>query len=192
MKSFRIAVYRGDGIGAEVMDQALRVVDRVQKLDGGFKIDATRLPWGCDYYDQHGQLVPDDFLEQLVKFDAILLGAIGDPRRLPDSVSLRPLIQLRQRFDQYACLRPVRSLAGVRPVLARGQAIDMVVLRENSEGEYLPCGGRIKPGEEEEVAIQTAVHSRKGVERLLRFGFQLARTRRHKLTMITKSNALPY
>jgi tartrate dehydrogenase/decarboxylase/D-malate dehydrogenase len=192
MKSFRIAVYPGDGIGPDVIEQALLVLDRVQALDGSFKLERTRLPWGCDYYDQHGQLVPDDFLETLARFDAILLGAIGDPRRLPDHQTLRPLITLRQRFDQYACVRPARQIKGVRSLLARSETIDLVVIRENSEGEYLPVGGRVRPGEMEEVAIQTAVHSRKGIERIVRFGFELARTRRRRLTMITKSNALPF
>jgi tartrate dehydrogenase/decarboxylase/D-malate dehydrogenase len=192
MNSFRIAVYPGDGIGIEVIDQALRVLERVQSLDGNFKLELTRLPWGCDYYDGHGKLVPDDFLDTLSGFDAILLGAIGDPRRLPDSQSLRPLITIRQQFDQYACVRPARQIEGVTSVLARPQKIDLVVVRENSEGEYLPVGGRVKPGEVDEVAIQSAVHTRKGVERIVRFGFELARTRRRRVTMITKSNALPY
>ena len=192
MKSFHIAVYPGDGIGPEVIDQALRVLDRVQAIDGSFALDPTRLPWGGSYYVEHGRLVPDDFLSTLSTFDAILLGAIGDPQRIPDHLSLRPLIQIRQRFDQYACLRPVRLFKGVRSLLARPQEIDMIVLRENSEGEYLPCGGRVRPGEPEEIAIQTAVHTRHGIERIVRFGFQLARTRRRRLTMITKSNALPF
>jgi tartrate dehydrogenase/decarboxylase/D-malate dehydrogenase len=192
MELFRIAVYPGDGIGPEVMDQALRVLEHVQSLDGKFAIEATRFPWGCDYFEQHGKFVPNEYLETLATFDAILLGAIGDPRRVADALSLRPLIQLRQRFDQYACVRPVRLVKGVQRVLARGKAIDMIVVRENSEGEYLQCGGRVRAGAAEEVAIQTAVHSRKGVERILRYGFELARSRRKRLTMITKSNALPY
>jgi tartrate dehydrogenase/decarboxylase/D-malate dehydrogenase len=99
---------------------------------------------------------------------------------------------MRQRFDQYACVRPARLLGGVRSLLAQPGEIDLVVVRENSEGEYLPCGGRVKPGEPEEVAIQSAVHTRHGIERILQFGFQLAQSRRKHLTMITKSNALPF
>jgi tartrate dehydrogenase/decarboxylase/D-malate dehydrogenase len=192
MKSFRIALYPGDGIGPEVIEQAVRVLERVQNLDRSFTLEFTRLPWGCDYHFQHGAMAPGDYLETLSQFDAILLGAIGDPRRIADSVSLRPLIEMRQRFDQYACVRPARLVGGVRSLLAQPREIDLVVVRENSEGEYLPCGGRVKPGEPEEVAIQTAVHTRRGIERILRFGFQLAQSRRRRLTMITKSNALPF
>jgi len=192
MNSFRIAVYPGDGIGPEVLDQALRVLDRVQELDGTFRLETTRLPWGADYYFQYGAPVPDDYLPTLSPFDAILLGALGDPRRVPDHISLAPLVQTRQRFDQYACVRPVRLFDGVRSLLANAKSIDMIVLRENSEGEYLPVGGRVRPGEPDDVGIQTAVHTRRGIERILRFGFELARSRRKRLTMITKSNALPY
>ena len=192
MKTFHIALYPGDGIGPEVLDQAVRVLECVQGRDDSVRFAMTRLPWGSNYYFEHGKLVPDDFLDTLAAFDAILLGAVGDPQRIPDHVSLRPLVQTRQRFDQYACVRPVRLYRGVRSLLARPQEIDMVVLRENSEGEYLPCGGRVRPGEPEEVAIQTAVHTRRGIERILRFGFELARGRRRRLTMITKSNALTF
>jgi tartrate dehydrogenase/decarboxylase/D-malate dehydrogenase len=192
MNSYRIAVYPGDGIGPEVVDQAIRVLQHIQKRDGGFRLEMTELPWGSHYFLEHGQPVPDDYLSVLATFDAILLGALGDPKRVPDHVSLAPLIQMRQRFDQYACVRPVRLLKGVRSLLAAPREIDMIVLRENSEGEYLPCGGRVRPGELEEVAIQTAVHSRRGIERILRFGFELAQSRRRRLTMITKSNALQY
>jgi tartrate dehydrogenase/decarboxylase/D-malate dehydrogenase len=114
------------------------------------------------------------------------------PARLPDHVTLAPLVKMRQSFDQYACVRPARLLEGIRSPLAKSGPIDMVIVRENSEGEYVPCGGRIRQGEPEEVAIQSAVHTRRGVERILRFGFEMARTRRRRLTMITKSNALKY
>jgi tartrate dehydrogenase/decarboxylase/D-malate dehydrogenase len=192
MKIFRIAVLPGDGIGPEVLDQAVRVLERVQECDASVRMEPTRLPWGSNYYFEHGKLVPENFLETLASFDAILLGAIGDPQRIADHISLRPLVQIRQRFDQYACVRPARLVTGVRSLLARPQEIDMIVLRENSEGEYLPCGGRVKQGEPDEVAIQSAVHTRRGIERILRFGFELARGRRRRLTMITKSNALSF
>jgi tartrate dehydrogenase/decarboxylase/D-malate dehydrogenase len=192
MKSFRIAVYPGDGIGPEVIDQAVRVLKRIEEIDGSFRLDMTRLPWGSNYYFEHGTLVPDDYLKTLASYDAILLGAVGDPNRIPDHVSLRSLVETRQRFDQYACVRPARLFKSIRSVLAQPKAIDLIVLRENSEGEYLPCGGRVRSGELDEIAIQTAVHTRHGVERILRFGFQLACSRRRRLTMITKSNALPF
>ncbi len=120
------------------------------------------------------------------------LGALGWPQRLADHITLAPLVRMRQEFDQYACVRPARLLPGVRSPLATPGTIDMVVIRENSEGEYVTCGGRFKQGQPDEFAVQTSLHSRKGVERVLRFGFDLARTRRKKLTMITKSNALKF
>ena len=192
MKSFQIALYPGDGIGKEVIEQAVRVLDAIQGSPGGFQLQYTELPWGSDYYFEQGSVVPDDYLDQLRAYDAILLGAVGDPERLPDSVTLAPLVQIRQHFDQYVCMRPSRLMPGVRSPLAEPGEIDLLVLRENSEGEYLRCGGRMKKGFPEEVAIQTAIHTRKGVERILRFGFEQARLRRHRLTMMTKSNALVY
>ena len=192
MRSFRVALYPGDGIGPEVMAQAVRVLQHVQQQDGGFRLDLTRLSWGADYYFQRGQVAPDDLLEQLRGFDAILLGAVGDPERLPDHLTLAPLVRIRQGFDQYACLRPCRLFSGVPSLLRDAHPIDLVILRENSEGEYLVCGGRVRPGQPDEVAVQSAVHTRRGVERILRFGFRLATTRRRRLTMVTKSNALRY
>ncbi len=192
MKTYRIALYPGDGIGPEVLDQAMRVLVAVQERIGGFRLEATRFPWGGDYYREHGRVAPPDFLDQLRAFDAVYLGALGDPHRIPDHITLDPLMRMRQGFDQYACLRPCRLFRGVPSPLARPGEIDFVVLRENSEGEYAICGGRIRQDEPEEVAVQTAVHTRRGVERILRFGFNLAMTRRRRLTMITKSNALRF
>ena len=192
MKSLQIALYPGDGIGKEVIQQAVRVLDTVQVSVGSFELQYTELPWGGDYYFEQGRVVPDDYLDQLRAYDAILLGAVGDPERLPDSLTLSPLVQIRQRFDQYVCMRPSRLMPGVRSPLAEPGEIDLLVLRENSEGEYVRCGGRAKEGLPEEIAVQSAIHTRKGVERILRFGFEQARLRRHRLTMITKSNALVY
>ncbi len=191
MTTYNIALYPGDGIGQEVIGETARVLEVLSKA-GGFGLEMTRLPWGVDYHEQHGVVAPDDFLDVLRPFDAILLGAVGYPARLPDHITLAPLVRIRQTFDLYACVRPARLYSGVRSPLRDARAIDMVVLRENSEGEYLPIGGRVRIGEPEEVAIQTAVHSRRGVERILRFGFDLARKRRSHLTMVTKSNALRY
>jgi tartrate dehydrogenase/decarboxylase / D-malate dehydrogenase len=191
MTTFRIALYPGDGIGTEVLDEALRVLDAVSRR-AQFSLATTRFDWGADYHARHREVVPPDYLDTLRGFDAILLGALGLPEKLPDHITLEPLVKIRQRFDQYACVRPAKLFAGVKPVLAAGGEIDMIVLRENSEGEYFSCGGRFKPGEAEEVAIQTAVHTRTGVERILRFGFELAGKRRRRLTMITKSNAMRY
>ena len=190
-KTFKIAVYPGDGIGPEVTDEALKVLAAVEKAEGSFKLVLTRLDWGVEHFQKHGAVVPDDFLDVLRPMDAILLGAVGWPALIPDHITLAPLVKIRQTFDQYACVRPSRLYPGVRSVLAgKGPGeIDFVVIRENSEGEYVDNGGRLKRGTPDEVAIQTALHSRKGVERILRYGFELARTRRSKLTMATKSNA---
>ncbi|MEK6236780.1 MAG: isocitrate/isopropylmalate family dehydrogenase, partial [Planctomycetales bacterium] len=139
-------------------------------------------------------VAPDGFVEELRGFDAMFLGAVGWPQELPDHVTLSPLITIRQRLDLYACVRPARLPPGVHcPLADRGpEDVDFVVIRENSEGEYLPVGGRVKQGRPEEIALQTAVHTRRGIERILRFGFEMAGRRRNKLTMITKSNAQGY
>jgi tartrate dehydrogenase/decarboxylase/D-malate dehydrogenase len=193
MKTYKIALYPGDGIGPEVITEAERVLAAVQKKHG-FAIDYVRLPWGYEYFQKHGTVVPDDFLEVLRPLDAVLLGAVGWPEKIPDHVTLAPLVKIRQTFEQYACIRPSRLLPGVRSVLAgKGpDDIDFVVLRENSEGEYVDSGSRFHQGRDDEFALQTAIHTRRGVERILRFGFEMARKRRKRLTMITKSNAQRY
>jgi tartrate dehydrogenase/decarboxylase/D-malate dehydrogenase len=194
MPTFRICVYPGDGIGPEVTEQAVRVLKAVEPLENGLAWDFTTVDWGVDRWRRTGKAVPDDFLQFLRPFDAILLGAVGWPAELPDHLSLSPLVQIRQAFDQYACLRPAKLYSGVRSYLAdKGpQHIDFVVLRENSEGEYVDNGGRMKRGTPDELAVQSAVHTRRGIERILRYGFDLARKRRKKLTMATKSNAQRY
>ncbi len=192
MKRYRVALYSGDGIGQEVLPAAVRVLDLVQERLGGYQLEYTQFPWGSRYYVEHGVVVPADYLEQLRPFDVIFLGAVGDPEHLPDHITLAPLVQLRQQFDQYVCMRPARLYRGVHSPLANPGVIDLVVLRENSQGEYLRFGGRAKTGPNEEIAVQSAVHTRSGVERIIRFGFELAQTRRQRLTMITKSNALVY
>ena len=191
MKPHRIALYPGDGIGREVLVEAVRVLDKVASTDG-FTLDMMEFPWGAHYYLEHGIAAPEDYLERLREFDAIFLGAVGDPARIPDHITLEPLVRIRQNFDQYACVRPCRSFPGVPSLLAAKNPIDMVVVRENSEGEYVVCGGRFKTHQPQESAIQTSVHTRQGIERILRYGFELARKRRQRLTMATKSNALRY
>jgi tartrate dehydrogenase/decarboxylase / D-malate dehydrogenase len=191
MPQFRIALYPGDGIGPEVIDEAVRVLQAVEKTEPDLKLELTTFPWGVNYWRQHKQVVPDDFLAVLKGFDAILLGAVGWPAELPDHETLAPLVKIRQTFDQYACVRPAKLLPGVPcPLAGKGPAeVDFVVLRENSEGEYVDNGGRFRRGTPEEFATQTALHTRRGVERVLRYGFELARKRRKRLTMATKSNA---
>lgn len=192
MTTHRIALYPGDGIGPEVTDAAVAVLAVAEKQAGTFHIEYERFDWGIAHFDRHGQVAPDDFLKTLRGFDALFLGAVGWPARLPDHVTLAPLIRLRQAFDLYACVRPARTFAGIPGPLRSGEPIDLVVVRENSEGEYVDNGGVLAVDTPHEVALQTAVHTRRGVERILRFAFGLARTRRRRLAMITKSNAQRY
>jgi tartrate dehydrogenase/decarboxylase/D-malate dehydrogenase len=193
MKTYKIALYPGDGIGIDVVAEAVKVLRSVEKRFG-FCMEMTEFDWGHRYWQRTGQVAPDDFLDTLRPFDAIFLGAIGDPAHLPDHITLVPLIKIRQSFDQYVCLRPAQLLPGVRTPLAdrAPEDIDMLVVRENSEGEYVDAGGSYHAGHADEVSLQTAVHTRKGVERILRFSFELARKRRKHLTMATKSNAMKY
>src|SRR4051794_1230120 len=191
MKTHRIALYPGDGIGIDVTDGAVAVLTAAQARSG-FRLEFERFDWGMAHFDRHGRVAPDDFLQTLAGFDAIFLGAVGWPARLPDHVTLAPLIRLRQAFDLYACVRPARTYTGVPGPLRSVEPIDLVVVRENSEGEYVDNGGVLAVDTTQEVALQTAVHTRRGVERILRFSFDLARTRRRRLAMITKSNAQRY
>jgi tartrate dehydrogenase/decarboxylase/D-malate dehydrogenase len=191
MTTHRIALYPGDGIGSEVTDAAVAVLNAAQKCSN-FHLEFERFDWGMPHYDKHGRVAPDDFLATLGRFNAIFLGAVGWPARLPDHITLAPLIRLRQAFDLYACVRPARTFGGVRGPLRSEEPIDVVVVRENSEGEYVDNGGALAVNTPNEVALQTAVHTRRGVERILRFSFELARTRGRRLAMITKSNAQRY
>jgi tartrate dehydrogenase/decarboxylase/D-malate dehydrogenase len=192
MKTHRIALYPGDGIGPDVTDAAIAVLAGAEKQAGSFHLLYERFDWGMAHFDRHGRVAPEDFLTTLGGFDAIFLGAVGWPARLQDHVKLAPLIRLRKAFYLYACVRPARTFAGVPGPLRNGDAIDLVVVRENSEGEYVDNGGVLAVGTPGEVAMQTAVHTRRGVERILRFAFELSRTRRRRLAMITKSNAQRY
>src|ERR1043166_1076056 len=194
MNTKKIAVYPGDGIGVEVIEQAVRVLDAVQNKVGGFQLQMTTLPWSVAYAEKTGRVAPEDYLEQLKPFEAVLLGALGWPAKMSDHITIEPIIRMRQSFDQSACVRPARLYTGVRsPLAGKGpKEIDFVVVRENSEGEYVGLGGRFRKGAADESALETSIHTRRGIERILRFGFELALTRRKHLTMITKSNALKY
>lgn len=187
-----IAVIAGDGIGQEVIPAGIAALEAAA---GSAKISLkfTELPWGCDYYTRHGRMMDPDGFERLAKFDAIYLGAIGDPK-VPDHIAVWDLLlPLRQRFQQYVNLRPMRLLPGlVSPLANRGAAdIDMVCVRENSEGEYAGLGGRMHVGTPYEVAEQTGLFTRQGIERILRYGFEVAMKRPRKmLASATKSNAM--
>lgn len=185
----RVAVIPGDGVGREVVEAGLTVLDVAQRTSGDFKLKLTTLPWGSDYYLQHGRMMPEDALSILRDFDAIYLGAVGSPA-VPDDVTLWGLLlPIRQVFDQYVNLRPVRLMPGVDGPLRSTADIDMMCVRENTEGEYSGVGGRVHRDLGNEVAIQTDVFTRSGVERVVRYAFSLAGRRRGKLTSVTKSNA---
>ncbi len=191
MPAFRIAVIGGDGIGPEVTEQAVRLADRAVAVHDKASLEWKRLPWSSAYYKQTGRMMPADGWEQLQRHDAILLGAIGSPD-VPDHITLHGLLlPLRRRFDLYVNLRPAYLFDGVQSPL-RDKApgsIDMLVYRENTEGEYAPCGGRHYEGTPHELAVQTAIYTRRGCERIMRAAFAGARKRRQKVTSITKSNA---
>jgi tartrate dehydrogenase/decarboxylase/D-malate dehydrogenase len=190
MAASRIAVIGGDGIGPEVIDQAIRVADAARRYDNAV-IEWNRLPWSSNYYKQTGRMMPEDGWEQLRRHDGILLGAIGSPD-VPDHITLHGLLlPMRRKFDLYLNLRPAYLFEGVQSPL-RDKApgsIDMMVYRENTEGEYAPIGGRHYEGTPHEIAIQTAVFTRRGCERVMRAAFEGARKRRRQVTSITKSNA---
>jgi tartrate dehydrogenase/decarboxylase / D-malate dehydrogenase len=190
MREHRIAAIPGDGIGPEVIAAGLEALDALTRRDGGFSLRVERFPWSSDYYLEHGRYIPEGGLETLRGFDAIFFGAVGS-RAVPDHVSLWGLrLAIAQGFDQYANVRPARLLPGVKSPLARGEDIDWVVVRENSEGEYAGHGGRAHRGLPIETGTETAVFTRAGVERIHRFAFALARKRpRRRLTLVTKSNA---
>ena len=189
MKTYRIAAIGGDGIGPEMVEAGLEVLDALAARDGSFTLEVERLPWGSDFYRATGRMMPEDGLERLRTFDAISFGAVGDPL-IPDHVSLWGLrLRICQGLDQYANVRPARLLPGIASPVRTG-ALDCVIVRENSEGEYAGQGGRSHRGLPAEVGTEVAVFTRHGVERIMRFAFDLARGRpRRHLHVVTKSNA---
>jgi tartrate dehydrogenase/decarboxylase / D-malate dehydrogenase len=191
-KNHRIAVIAGDGIGKEVVPEGQRVLEAAGRKFG-FTLEWDEKPWSCDYYAKHGRMMPEDGLAQIRAHDAIFLGAVGFPT-VPDHVSLWGLlIPIRREFRLYVNLRPVRLMPGVPSPLANRKPgdIDFWVVRENNEGEYSSMGGRIYEGTEHEVVTQLSVFSRRGTDRILKFAFELAKTRERKhVTSATKSNGI--
>ena len=198
MTKHKIAVIAGDGIGKEVVPEGIRVLEAAGRKFG-IEFQWDELPWSCDYYAKHGRMMPEDGVDQIRHHDAIFLGAVGFPT-VPDHISLWGLlIELRRSFQQYANIRPVRLMPGIRSPLADRLPgdIDFIVVRENTEGEYSALGGRSHEGTEQEVVLQTSIFTRRGVDRILRYAFELAGTRPAKhVTSATKSNgvfiAMPY
>jgi tartrate dehydrogenase/decarboxylase / D-malate dehydrogenase len=195
----RIAVIAGDGIGKEVMPEGLRVLDAAARRFGiALEVDEFDFS-SWDYYERHGKMLPDDWKDRIGGHDAIFFGAVGWPEKIPDHVSLwGSLLRFRREFDQYINLRPARLMPGIRSPLVRRDGsqraageIDMMIVRENTEGEYSSVGGRMYEGSEREIVIQETVMSRIGVDRVLKFAFDLAQSRpRRKLTSATKSNGI--
>ena len=187
--SNRIAVIAGDGVGREVVPEGLKVLRAL-----GLPLDFEELPWGCDYHQRTGHMMPGDALSTLARFDAIYLGAVGWPT-VPDHISLwECLLPIRKTFEQYVNLRPVRLPPGIRgPLAGRGpRDVDMLFIRENTEGEYSGTGGRVHVGTDAELAVEVPVFTRRAIQRCARFAFERARDRRGRLVSVTKSNASRY
>ena len=196
MKDFHVAVIPGDGIGKEVVPAGQRVLNAAAEVHGGYRFRYQTFAWGCDYYLKEGKMMPDDGIETLKGYNAIFLGAVGYPSMVPDHVSLWGLmLPIRRELQHYVNLRPIKLLRGVCTPLAdrRTGDIDFVVVRENNEGEYSNMGGRLYQGTAQEVVIQNTVFTRFGVERVIRYAFELARKAgRKRVTSATKSNAINF
>ncbi len=194
MEKYKIAVIGGDGIGPEVTNEGVKVLKKVAELDGGMQFDFTYFPWGCRYYLENGVMMPADGISILKDFDAIYLGAVGYPG-VPDHISLWDLLlRIRHEFDQYVNLRPVKLLHGAECPI-KGMTCDdinMTVIRENSEGEYAGAGEWLNKGRADELVLQTGVFSRIGVERIIRYAFELAKKTGQSVTSVSKGNALNY
>ncbi|HET8722343.1 MAG TPA: tartrate dehydrogenase [Nitrospira sp.] len=192
MREYKVAAIPGDGIGGEVIDAGLKALRACAERDGGFRLQVELFDWGSDYYKKHGVMMPEDGLAALKPFDAIYFGSVGAPD-VPDHVTLWGLrLAICQSFDQYANVRPTRILPGIRSPLrdVDEDELDWIIVRENSEGEYAGQGGRTHRGLAEEVATEVAIFTRAGVTRIMRFAFEIARSRPRKLlTVVTKSNA---
>ena len=196
MASYKLALIPGDGVGPEVIQEARKVLGALAAGTGSLSFEYSHYPWGSNYYRETGQMMPEDGLEQLRGHDAILFGAVGDPD-IPDHITLNGLIlPIRRGFDQGVCLRPSYLYPGVNSPLAGANAgeIDLVVFRENTEGEYANVGGFLYPGTADEVVVQSNVFTRRGTERIIRAAFEYARNRgkKRKVTSVTKSNAMAY
>ncbi|WP_108262040.1 tartrate dehydrogenase [Mangrovicoccus ximenensis] len=191
MTTYKLALIPGDGIGVDVTDATMKVL-HAAAAKFSFALETETFPWSCEYYLETGTMMPADGIATLRGFDSIYLGAVGWPATVPDSVSLHGLLlPIRKEFRQYANIRPHRLLPGVEGPL-KSEGFDILCIRENTEGEYSGAGGRVHQGQDNEVAVETSVFTRTGVERILRFGFEQARARRKHLTSVTKSNAQKY
>ncbi|SFD49263.1 tartrate dehydrogenase [Bacillus sp. UNCCL81] len=194
MKTHKIAVIPGDGIGPEVINEGVKVLNKIASLDHTFQFEFTSFPWGCEYYARYGKMMDDDGIERLKEFEAIYLGAVGFPG-VPDHISLWDLLlKIRKSFDQYVNIRPITLLKGAPCPLVNfnSEDINMLFIRENTEGEYAGAGDWLYRGKENEVVLQNSVFSRKGTERIIRYAFEVAQKQGKTLTSISKGNALNY
>src|SRR5919112_4529594 len=190
MTVLEIGVIGGDGIGPEVVRAGMQVLEAAAQDDPSLELNFTEFPWGCEYFLEHGRMMPEDGLDTLAAYDEIYLGAVGWPT-VPDHVSLWGLLlPIRRGFDQYVNLRPARILRGVESPLANPGSLDVTVVRENTEGEYSDSGGRMFEGTPHEIAVQESIFTRRGVERIVRYAFEEAKGRRGLLTGATKSNGI--
>ncbi|GMA50711.1 putative tartrate dehydrogenase/decarboxylase [Alicyclobacillus contaminans] len=192
MNKHAIAVIPGDGIGQEVVPEALKVLEVAAQIHGGIAFEWTTFPWGCEYYLQHETMMPSDGIETLKSFEQIFLGAVGMPGLVPDHISLGGLLlKIRQELEQSINVRPAKLLRGMKSPLANPQAFDILVVRENSEGEYSDVGGRVHNGLDE-MALQTSVFTRKGCVRVMEYALSVAQSRKRHVTSATKSNGLAH
>lgn len=194
MKNYNIAVIPGDGIGPEVIEEAIKVLKALEHVYGDVSFTFDYYNWNCAYYLEHGCMMPEDGLDCLRGYDTILFGAVGHPE-VPDHISVWELIlPIRKTFQQYVNLRPIKLLPGIKSVLRDKDCehIDFMIVRENTEGEYSNSGGVIHPGEKQEVVIQNSVFTRVGTERILKYAYELANKRKKQLTVATKSNAINF
>ncbi|WP_041088135.1 tartrate dehydrogenase [Jeotgalibacillus soli] len=190
MKTYDIAALPGDGVGKEVVSSAIEVIGALSDVHGGLAFRFTEFPWNCDYYMEHETMMPPDAMKTLAQFEGVFLGAVGNPAIVPDHVSLwGMLIKIRREFELSINMRPAKKVRGIESPLVNPKSFDLVVVRENSEGEYSEVGGRIHRGADE-MAIQNAIFTRKATERAIRFAFELAGKRNKHVTSATKSNGI--
>lgn len=190
MKKLDISVIPGDGIGKEVVPEALRVLDMIAKIHGGLSFNYTHFPWSSQYYVEHGKMMPDDGLEQISQSDAIFLGAVGDPSLVKDHISLGGLLlKIRREFEQVINIRPAKHIKGIVSPLTSPRDFDIMIVRENSEGEYSSSGGRVHHGIDE-IVVQNSIFTKKAVTQVMEYAFELARKRNGHLTSATKSNGI--
>ncbi|GAK08031.1 tartrate dehydrogenase [Geomicrobium sp. JCM 19038] len=190
MKKFDVACMPGDGIGVEVVPEAMRVLEAVAKIHGGMTFSFDTFDWNCDYYVKHGRMMPEDGLDRLSQYDSVFLGAIGDVTKVPDHISVwESILTIRREFEQVLNIRPAKIIQGVHSPLVNPKEFDLIVVRENSEGEYSTVGGKMYKGKDE-IAVQNNFFSRRAMSEAMHYAFELANKRKGHVTSATKSNGI--